>query len=208
MPLQDWGVSYAEMEPYHALFEQLFGLSGQAGANLRGPRRGHYPLKPLLPTEAGLVFKSTCERLGYKAFPTPAPMPRPLYQSRWSATGPVPVLRPLRALHLRGQGEGIAATAALPDAAPAQGFELRSNAHVLGLQYDARGKRHRCALPRPADRPRARAARRRGGAGRLHDEQHASAAEQPHRPPYDPVSGHGVVGKNFCYQVNAGVDLS
>src|SRR5450631_3167150 len=31
MPLQDWGTTYAELEPYHDLFEKLFGLSGKAG---------------------------------------------------------------------------------------------------------------------------------------------------------------------------------
>ncbi len=35
MTLQDWGVTYAEMEPYHELFEQLFGLAGKAG-NIKG----------------------------------------------------------------------------------------------------------------------------------------------------------------------------
>lgn len=35
MPIQDWGTSYAEMEPYHNLFEKLFGISGKAG-NIKG----------------------------------------------------------------------------------------------------------------------------------------------------------------------------
>ncbi len=29
MPIQDWGVTYAEMEPYHHLFEKLFGISAR-----------------------------------------------------------------------------------------------------------------------------------------------------------------------------------
>jgi gluconate 2-dehydrogenase alpha chain len=35
MTIQDWGVTYAEMEPYHDLFEKLFGITGMTG-NLRG----------------------------------------------------------------------------------------------------------------------------------------------------------------------------
>jgi len=31
VPLQDWGVTYAELRPYHELCEKLFGLSGKAG---------------------------------------------------------------------------------------------------------------------------------------------------------------------------------
>ena len=33
--IQDWGVTYAEMEPYHHLFEKLYGISGKAG-NING----------------------------------------------------------------------------------------------------------------------------------------------------------------------------
>jgi gluconate 2-dehydrogenase alpha chain len=35
MPIQDWGVTYAEMEPYHDLFERLFGIAGKVG-NIKG----------------------------------------------------------------------------------------------------------------------------------------------------------------------------
>src|SRR5258706_16468016 len=70
------------MEPYHDLFEKLFGLSGKAG-NINGklqaggnpfeaPRRGEYPQKPLEITEGGSIFKEATERLGYHPFPTPA----------------------------------------------------------------------------------------------------------------------------------------
>jgi len=82
MPLQDWGVTYKEMEPYHHLFEKLFGLSGKAG-NINGqiqaggnpfeaPRRDEYPQKPLEITEAGVIFTAAAQKLGYKPFPTPA----------------------------------------------------------------------------------------------------------------------------------------
>ena len=75
VPLQDWGVTYAQLRPYHELFEKLFGLSGKAG-NINGqiqaggnpfeaPRDGEYPQKPLEFTEAGLIFKATAEKMGY-----------------------------------------------------------------------------------------------------------------------------------------------
>ena len=37
MQLQDWGVSYNELEPYYDTFEYLCGVSGKAG-NLRGQK--------------------------------------------------------------------------------------------------------------------------------------------------------------------------
>ena len=82
MPLQDWGTTYGELEPYHDLFEKLFGLSGKAG-NIKGaiqpggnpfeaPRRDEYPQKPLEMGEADVIFKAAAEALGLRPFPQPA----------------------------------------------------------------------------------------------------------------------------------------
>ena len=38
MQVQDWGVTYGELEPYYDLFEKIFGVAGKAG-NLRGRNR-------------------------------------------------------------------------------------------------------------------------------------------------------------------------
>jgi gluconate 2-dehydrogenase alpha chain len=82
MAIQDWGVTYAEMESYHDQFEKLFGIAGKAG-NLRGkvqeggnpfeaPRQNEFPQKPLPITEAGVIFSEATKKLGYKPFPMPA----------------------------------------------------------------------------------------------------------------------------------------
>jgi gluconate 2-dehydrogenase alpha chain len=82
MTVQDWGVTYAELEPYHALWEKLFGIAGKAG-NIRGqiqpggnpfeaPRQDEYPQPALPATEAGLIFTAAAERLGCKPFPMAA----------------------------------------------------------------------------------------------------------------------------------------
>ena len=57
MTIQDWPVSYDELEPYYDRFDKLCGVSGKAG-NLRGkivaggnlfegPRSNEYPNKPI-----------------------------------------------------------------------------------------------------------------------------------------------------------------
>jgi gluconate 2-dehydrogenase alpha chain len=124
-------VSYAQLEPYHDLFEKLFGVSGQAG-NIGGkklpggnpfeaPRSGPYPQAALQVLESGLVFKQACDHAGLSRFsPGRSQLIRGLYQPGWAKAGAMPVLRPLRALYLRGQCQGLAAGLALPHAAPAQ----------------------------------------------------------------------------------------
>ena len=45
--LADWPITYDEIEPYYALVEWAFGVSGKAGANaFEGPRSRDYPCPP------------------------------------------------------------------------------------------------------------------------------------------------------------------
>ena len=80
--LQDWGITYKELEPYYWRAEQLLGVSGKAG-NLRGQlkeggnifegERSHeYPTPPHKTTYACSVFEKTALELGYHPFPEPA----------------------------------------------------------------------------------------------------------------------------------------
>src|SRR5256714_1824124 len=82
MTIQDWPVSYDELEPYFDKFDKLCGVSGKAG-NLRGqkieggnvfegPRQNEYPTPPLIMGESGLMFSKVAKELGYHPFPQPA----------------------------------------------------------------------------------------------------------------------------------------
>src|SRR6266581_1366629 len=66
MTIQDWGITYAELEPYYDKFERTAAISGKAG-NLKGqlqaggnpfeaPRAREYPLPPLTPILASEMF--------------------------------------------------------------------------------------------------------------------------------------------------------
>src|SRR5437588_502476 len=59
MTIQDWGITYDELEPYYDKFEHTAAISGKAG-NVKGeiqpggnpfeaPRQREYPLPPLTP---------------------------------------------------------------------------------------------------------------------------------------------------------------
>jgi len=66
MTIQDWGITYAELEPYYDKFEYTAAVSGKAG-NIKGqiqrggnpfeaPRARDYPLPPLTPILASEMF--------------------------------------------------------------------------------------------------------------------------------------------------------
>lgn len=79
--IQDWPVSYAELEPYYTQMEWDIGVSGVAG-NLNGqimeggnpfegPRSRPYPLPPLARSLPAMMFNQTTTELGYHPFRQP-----------------------------------------------------------------------------------------------------------------------------------------
>jgi gluconate 2-dehydrogenase alpha chain len=219
MPIQNWGTTYAEMEPYHDLFEKLFGLSGKAG-NIKGqiqpggnpyeaPRRDDYPQKPLEPTEAGLVFRATAEKLGYKPFPTPAANSSGAYTNPDGQTlGQCQYCGHCERFICEAKAKASPEVLLYPMLRQRKEFEARLRCHVLGLQYDKRAKR--VTGVRYVDL--------------VTGEEYLQPAEvvmlgaftmtntkllltSKIGKPYDPATRTGVVGKNFCYQTNSGVNL-
>ncbi len=82
MMLQDWGVSYDDLEPYYDKFEYLCGVSGQAG-NIQGmiqpggnpfegARSRGYPLPALDRSLGTLLFDKAAKEVGFNPFPGPA----------------------------------------------------------------------------------------------------------------------------------------
>ncbi|MBC7814201.1 MAG: GMC family oxidoreductase [Burkholderiales bacterium] len=80
--VQDWGITYEELEPYYSRADYDIGLSGQTG-NLNGTlleggnpfegaRSRPYPLPPLVRSIAGDMFSDAARNLGYDPFPQPA----------------------------------------------------------------------------------------------------------------------------------------
>lgn len=219
MTIEDFGVSYDELEPYYDRFEKLCGVSGKAG-NLRGrkiaggnifegPRRNEFPNRPLEQSLAGELFGTAAERLGFHPFPMPA------------SNASAPYLNPeglrLGACVYCGHCERFGCevnakaspnTTLLPALSGNARFVLRDHAYVRELVYD-----------RPA---------RKVGAVRYVDTRSGREYEQPAGlvilgayvftntlllrlagigEPYDPQTGRGAVGKNYCYQVGAGVQV-
>ena len=212
MPIQDWGTTYGELEPYHDLFERLFGLCGRAG-NIGGaiqaggnpfeaPRRGEYPQKPLEITEAGILFKEATESLGYRPFPQPAANSSGLYQNPdGQRLGQCQYCGHCERFICEAHAKSTPATLLYPMLRTRPSFELRTRAQVLHLGYDRRAKRatgvHYLDLnsgeqyEQPADVVVTAAFTMTntrllllGGIGE----------------PYSPTTRRGVVGKNFCYQ--------
>ena len=82
LAVQDWGVTYDDLEQYYWRAEQMLGVSGKAG-NVQGkildggnpfeaPRQNEYPLPPLRDTYLSTLFAEGAKKLGYHPSPQPA----------------------------------------------------------------------------------------------------------------------------------------
>ncbi len=70
--LDDWPISYTELEPYYEKAEWEIGVAGQAGANpFEAPRNKPYPMPPFEYNRDGEIFSAAAERLGMHPFPIP-----------------------------------------------------------------------------------------------------------------------------------------
>ena len=82
MTIQDWGVTFDDLEPHYDAFEYLCGTSGQAG-NLKGavqsggnpfegPRSRPYPTPPQKQPYAPVLWAKAAQDMGYHPFPQPS----------------------------------------------------------------------------------------------------------------------------------------
>jgi len=80
--IQDWGVTYDELEPHYTRADLLLGISGKAG-NIRGKqieggnifegwRSAEYPTPPTKIPYFSSMFAEAAKSLGYHPYPVPA----------------------------------------------------------------------------------------------------------------------------------------
>ena len=71
MTIQDWGITYDEIEPYYDKFEKMAGISGEENP-LGGKRSSPYPTKPMKHSPQMTLFKKATENLKYHPYTVPS----------------------------------------------------------------------------------------------------------------------------------------
>jgi gluconate 2-dehydrogenase alpha chain len=71
--VQDWGITYAELEPFYTRAERLLGVSGNSESDpFEGPRSAGFPTPPLKMGYFPSLFVTAARSLGYHPSPTPS----------------------------------------------------------------------------------------------------------------------------------------
>src|SRR5881392_2726633 len=214
--LQDWGVTYDELEPHFNRFEYLYGVSGQAG-NLNGKiipggnpfegaRSKEYPNPPLKTAYSSALFAKAAQSMGYKPFPVPTAANSRAYKNEYGATIQACVYCGYCQFFACEMGaKASPQTAVLPALMKSPNFELRTLCNVTKVNLDSEKKR---------------------AVSVTYVDSRGREFEQPADlilltsyvfsnvklmlvsgigKPYDPQANTGVVGRNYAYQTNGNV---
>jgi gluconate 2-dehydrogenase alpha chain len=211
---QDWPITFDEIEPYYDQYENIYGIGGKAG-NLNGviqeggnpfegPRSREFPNPPTEANYAGQLFGDAAKSMGYIPWSTPTAGMTQAYTNTYR----LHLGECVRGGFCTGHGCAMDAkatpiTTVVPSLAKHENFELRTLCNVIRINKDSDGKR---------------------ATGVTYIDARGREIEQPADivvitsyafnntrllllsgigKPYDPVSGTGVVGRNYAYQTTS-----
>ena len=217
MTIQDWGVSFAELEPHYDRFEYLCGTSGTAG-NLKGvkqeggnpfegARSREYPTPAQKQPYGPTLFAEAARALGYHPFPQPSGNLSQAYTNPLGVRlGPCTYCGFCEWFGCGNYSKASPQTTILPALVRRTNFEARTECEVLKITLDGSGRR---------------------ATGVTYVDANQVEWEQPAElvvlcafqlfnvnlllqsgvgKPYDPRTGEGVIGRNYSYQVTSAVD--
>src|SRR4051812_4667695 len=218
LQLQDWGVSWDEIEPYFDKFEYVCGISGKAG-NIKGqvqpggnpfesPRPRDYPNPPMRMPYASTLFAEKMRELGHHPFPLPsANLSRSYVNPLGIRMGECSYCGFCERFGCGNYSKASAQTTILPVLMKHPNFELRTDSEVLKVNLAPDGKmaksvtyldKNGVEFEQPADLVVL------CGYGLMNVRMMLLSRIGAQ---YDPVTGQGTVGRNYCYQTNAGARL-
>ena len=217
MTIQDWGITYDELEPHYDRFEYLCGTSGtagnlngqiQAGGNpFEGPRSRPYPTPAQQQPFSHALFGKAAAELGYKPFPQPSGNLSQAYTNPLNVRmGPCTYCGFCEWFGCGNYSKASPQTTLLPVLLRKANFEARDLCEVTRINTDSTGKR---------------------ATGVTFVDASGNEFEQPADlvilsaftifnvqllllskigTPYDPVSNKGVIGRNFTHQTVSDVE--
>ncbi|HEX3836466.1 MAG TPA: GMC family oxidoreductase [Steroidobacteraceae bacterium] len=215
--IQDWGVTYAQLEPHYDRFEYLCGTSGtagnlngqiQAGGNpFEGPRSRPYPTPAQAQPFSHTLFAKAAREMGYKPFPQPSGNLSQAYTNPLGVRmGPCTYCGFCEWFGCANYSKASPQTTLLPVLVRKPNFSARDQCEVTRINVDASGKR---------------------ATGVTFIDSSGVEWEQPAElvilsaytifnvqllllsgigAPYDPQANKGVIGRNFTHQTISDVE--
>ncbi len=135
--LEDWPISYADLEPYYTKAEYELGISGLAGANpFEAPRSKPYPLPPMPVKSSGVLFERAAKKLGLHPFPAPVAILSRPYQGRAACSN----CGFCESFGCEMGAKSSTLVSVIPAAEETGRCEVRANCYVRKIEIDGAGR--------------------------------------------------------------------
>ncbi len=213
--IQDWGVTYSELEPHYDRFEHVLGISGKAGNiggklqdggnPFEGARSREFPTEPMAPSHAQNLFAKAAAERGLHPFPRPSANLSTAYTNTYGCKmAPCTYCGFCERFGCANYSKASPQTCVLPVLVREPNFEARTECEVTKVNLAPDGKQ---------------------ATGVTYVDAAGEEFEQPADlvivcayaifnvrllllsgigKPYDPQRNEGVVGRNYAYQCGAG----
>ncbi|WP_232833383.1 GMC family oxidoreductase [Paraburkholderia kururiensis] len=218
MTIQDWGVTYEELEPHYDFVEKMMGTSGRAyrvrgqivgdGNPFEADRASDYPLPPQADHYTAHLFKLAAAQVGLHPFSEPSANTSMPYTNPYGCQmGPCTFCGYCSGYACYNYSKASPNVNILPALRQEPRFELRSRCFVTRIDLDDTKRR---------------------ATGVIYVDENGNTVRQPANiviastfaynnarlfllsgigTPYDPVAGKGVVGRNIAYQTMSTVQM-
>jgi gluconate 2-dehydrogenase alpha chain len=203
MTIQDWGITYDEIEPYYDKWEKMAGISGENNP-LGGKRSSPFPTPPMKKTQAMQLFTEAANKLKLHPYVQPSANLTEVY------TNPDGITRAAcqycgfcERFGCEYGAKGDPVVTVIPVAKKTGKFEIRTHSHVRRILHTgnkATGVLYTDVttgeeIEQPADIVVL--------TGFVFSNARILLMSQLGKP-YNPQSGTGSIGKNYAYQVRKG----
>jgi gluconate 2-dehydrogenase alpha chain len=209
--IQDWGITYDDLEPHYDRFEYLLGTSGKAG-NIKGqiqpggdphesPRSREYPTPPQKEHFQGALFRKAASSLGYHPFPQPSSnLSQPYTNPEGLKLNACVFCGFCERFACEHYAKSVPQTVILPVLLADPNFELRTGCQVQRINLDstkkhATGVTYIDAVGREFEQPASLVITAAFAINNIRMLLLSGIGA-----PYDPATGQGVVGRNYAYQ--------
>ena len=211
LTIQDWGVTYDELEPHYDRFEYLLGTSGKAG-NIKGkiqpggdphesPRSREYPTPPQKEHFSGAMFRKAASSLGYHPFPQPSSnLSQPYTNPEGIKLNTCVFCGFCERYACEHFAKSVPQTVILPVLLANPNFQLRTGCQVQRINLDstkkqATGVNYIDAVGREFEQPASLVITSTFAINNVRMLLLSGIGA-----PYNPATGQGVVGRNYAYQ--------
>lgn len=203
--LQDWGLTYNQLEPYYAKFEDMIGLSGAVGNPFAEKRSTPFPNPPLIKTPILSVFEAGAKKAGCNPYVLPAGIASQSYTNPdGMQLNPCMYCGFCERFACEYDAKAMPTNTVIPAAEKTGKFEIRDNCNVVEILKKGdkvTGVRYINTVTleefiQPADVVVLTSYVFNNA--RLLMVSKIGAL-------YDPNTGKGTLGKNYCYQLGPGV---